>query len=330
MKRREFIAGLGAAAWPSVSPSVSRAQQRSLPIVGWLHSGTRNAEQDFLVPFRDGLSDGGFVEGGNVAIEHGWGDGDFARRPALIAELIRRRVAVIVVSATQFAMEAKAATQTIPIVFVIGGDPVEFGLVDSFQNRPGGNVTGIAMLGASLTTKRLELASQLAPGTTPIALFLGLTYGPYADAETRDLHAAAGALGVRVHVVNVADESQIEPGFASVLEQRARILLVSSNVLFQVARHQIITLASRHAVPTMFFDTPSAVAGALSSYGPDVASNYYQAGIYAGRILKGEKAASLPVIQPTKFELVINLKTARALGLSIPETLLATADKVIE
>jgi putative tryptophan/tyrosine transport system substrate-binding protein len=182
MQRREFIASLGsAAAWPSAL----RAQQQSLPTVGWLHSGTREAEQDFIAPFRRSLSDAGFIEGRNVAIEHGWGDGDFGRRPVLIAEFIQRRVAVIVVSATQFAIETKAATQTIPIVFLVGGDPVEFGLVESF-NHPGGNVTGIAMMAASLTAKRLELASQLAPGNAPIALFLGLTYGPYAEAEARD------------------------------------------------------------------------------------------------------------------------------------------------
>jgi putative tryptophan/tyrosine transport system substrate-binding protein len=247
----------------------------------------------------------------------------------LIAEFIRRRVAVIVVSATEFAIEAKAATQTIPLVFLIGGDPVEFGLVESF-NHPGGNVTGIAMMTASLTAKRLELASQLAPGTAPIALFLGLTYGPYAEAEARDLQAAARALGVRVLVLKVADESQIEPSFASLIEQRARVLLVSANILFQVAGRRIVSLANKHGIPAMFPDSTFAAAGALCCYGPDWGSAYYQAGVYAGRILKGEKSDTLPVIQPTKFELVVNLDTARALGLTIPEALLATADRVIE
>jgi putative ABC transport system substrate-binding protein len=326
MRRREFITGLGSA---TVWPILARAQQRSPPTVGWLHSGRQETQQDFYPAFLKGLSEIGFVDGRNVTIEHRWAEYDAGARPALVAEIVRRQVAVIVVDTTNFAQETKAATQTIPIVFMAGGDPVEFGLVESF-NHPGGNVTGIAILGASLTGKRLELVSTLVPGSEPIALLLGSRYAPYAEAETRDLRTAARALGVQVLVLNVADESEIEPAFASLSKQRVRALLISSNILFQIARLEIISLASRQAIPTMFFDGASAVAGALSSYGPNFSSVYYQAGIYAGRILKGDKPANLPVIQPTKFELVINLKTAKALGLTIPETLLATADEVIQ
>jgi putative ABC transport system substrate-binding protein len=274
----------------------------------------------------------GYVEGRNVAIEHRSVDGDNQRMPLVAADLVRRQVPIIVVDTTNFAQAVKAATQSIPIVFVIGGDPVEFGLVPRL-NRPAGNITGVATIGPGLTTKRLELLHKLVPAAESIAMFVGSSAPHYAAAETRDLQAASRALGVRVPVHNVAREraeKDIAAGFAALVEQRAGALLLSSSVIFEEARNQIISLAARHAIPTMFFDTASVEAGALSSYGSDMPDAYHQAGLYTGRILKGEKAGDLPVVQPTKFELVINLKTAKALGLNIPETLLATADELIQ
>jgi putative tryptophan/tyrosine transport system substrate-binding protein len=327
MRRREFIAGLGAAAaWPIVA----RAQSGGLPIVGWLHSQSPEAHQAFMPAFSQGLLETGFVEGRNVTIEHLWAEGHVERRPALAAELVRQQVTVIVVDTTGLAALAKATTQTIPIVFAFaGGDPIEFGLVRSL-NRPGGNVTGVALLGIDIASKRLQLMKQLDPSAGLIGALVGRVDREYARAETKELQSAAQVLGVPLLILNGEAESEITAAFASLAAQKADALLVSSGIAFQQARKQIIALAGRYAMPTMFWDSPSAVAGGFSSYGPDIASAYHQGGSYVGRILKGEKPADLPVVQPTKFEFVINLQTAKRLGLTVPPTLLAIADKVIE
>jgi putative ABC transport system substrate-binding protein len=325
MKRRQFIAGLGsAAAWPVAA----RAQPRLLPIVGWLHAFSQESQRTFMPAFYLGLAETGYAEGRNIAVEHVWASDQFERRPALVADLVRRQVAVIVTDATGIAQIAKAATQTIPIVFLAGGDPVEFGLVASF-NRPGGNLTGVFSMGPDLTAKRLEVLHKLVPGAS-IALLLGSTVPQYAEAEVKDLQSAARALGVPVAVYSVASEGEIAPAFATAVAQRAGALLMSANVLFQNARDQVISLAAQYAIPTMFADSESVAAGGLLSYCTDSADMYHQSGLYVGRILKGERPADLPIVQSTKFEFAINLQTAKRLGLTVPPTLIAIADKVIE
>jgi ABC-type uncharacterized transport system substrate-binding protein len=328
MRRRGFIGGLAStvAAWPIVA----QAQQRTLPTIGWLHTETPEAHGTFMPAFYQGLAEIGYVEGRNVAIEHRSAEGHQDRRRALAADMVRRQVAVIVTDTTGFAVVAKATTHTIPIVFATaGGDPIEFGLVASL-NRPGGNVTGVALLGIEITGKRLELLRKLVPAAGLIAALVGTAGAQFTQNEIRDLQSAARVLGVRVLILNVATQSDMVAAFATIVDQQAGALLLSANIVFQRERDQIISLAARHAIPTMFWDSASAAAGALSSYGPDFASAYHQAGLYAGRILKGEKPADLPVVQPTKFELVINLKTAKMLDLTEPPTLLALADRVIE
>jgi putative ABC transport system substrate-binding protein len=285
--------------------------------------------RDMVPAFFRGLLEMGFVEGRNVAIEHRWAEGQVDRRAALAADLVRRQVAVMVADTTGFAQVARDATQTIPVVFIAGGNPVDFGLVASF-NRPGGNLTGVTVLGPDLSAKRLELLHRLVPAATSIAILAGAAGSQYTKAETRDLQSAARILGVRVRVYNVSNENEIPTAFAALIEQQAGAVLMSSNLIFRDARDQILSLAARYAVPTMFYDRAAPAAGGLSSYGPDNVNAYYLAGLYAGRILKGEKPTDLPVMQPTKFEFIINVKTAKALGLTIPETLLATADEVIQ
>jgi putative tryptophan/tyrosine transport system substrate-binding protein len=327
MRRREFIAGLGAVAWPLVA----RGQQAAgMPVIGIVHAEPMNLSQLSMPGFSKGLAEVGFVEGRNVAIEHRWDEGYAERRDALVADLIRRQVSVIFVNTTGLARMAKEATRTIPIVFLAGGNPVEFGVVASL-NRPGGNVTGVALLNTEIMGKRLELLHKLVPGTGPIGFFVGPPAGQYTQAETRDLPSAARTLGIKVTVFNIADAGDLQRGFAKLVEQKTRALLLGANIAFEAqVRDQIILLAARDRVPTMFNNSASAVAGALASYGPDYLSAYQQAGNYAGRILKGDKPADLPVVQPTKLELVINLKTAKTLGLTIPPNLLAIADEVIE
>ncbi len=331
MKRREFIVGLGAAAWPLVATG----QQTALPVVGWLHGQSPESVQDYIPAFQRGLADAGFIVGYDVVVEHRWAEGHVDRYDPLAAELVRRQVAAIVADTTVFAQAAKAATQTIPVVFVAGGDPIEFGLVASF-NRPGGNLTGVVTLGPDLTAKRLDLLHKLVPAARTIAMLVGLTAGApqYAAADTKGLQSAAGVLGVRALVLNIAIESpqrDVATAFTKLIEQQAGAILVSSNsVVMQPARDQIILLAARNGIPTMFVDRRSVAAGALSSYGPDLIGAQYQAGLYAGQILKGEKPADMPVVRPTKLELALNLKTAKALGLEIPPGILAIADEVIE
>ena len=326
MKRRDFIAGLGGAV---ARPLVARGQHAAgMPVIGIVHAEPMELLSLSMPGFSKGLAEVGFVEGRNVAIEHRWDEGYAERRDALVADLIRRQVSVIFVNTTGLARMAKEATRTIPIVFLAGGNPVEFGVVASL-NRPGGNVTGVALLNTEIMGKRLELLHKLVPGTGPIGFFVSPA-GQYTEAETRDLPSAARTLGIKVMVFNIADASDLQQGFAKLVEQKTRALLLGANVVFEGQVHQIILLAARDRVPTMFNNGASAVAGALASYGPDYLGAYQQAGNYAGRILKGDKPADLPVLQPTKLELVINLKTAKALGLEIPPNLLALADEVIE
>jgi putative ABC transport system substrate-binding protein len=328
MLRREFIAGLGsAAAWTAVA----RAQQAAVPVIGWLNPQSPETVRELLPAFLKGLAETGYVEGRNLTVEYRWAENDSDGLSALAADLVRRRVAVIVVPTTSSALAAKAATQTIPTVFVTGSDPVALGLVTSL-NRPAGNLTGVAILSGYIAPKRLALLRELLPAITSIAMLVNPANPSYVQAETKDLQSAARVLGVRVLVLNGGTESDIAAAFATLVEQQVGALLISADnwFFFGRARDQIMSLAARYAIPTMFYDRASVVAGGLLCYGADARDGFRQVGLYAGRILNGEKPADLPVVQPTKFELVINLKTAKALGLTIPETLLATADEVIQ
>jgi putative ABC transport system substrate-binding protein len=326
VRRRQFITLIGGTA---VWPAVARAQQ-PVPVIGWLNAESPvGALRDFIPAFHKGLSETGYVEGRNVAIEYRWADGHADRLPALAADLVRRRVAVIVtLASTLAALAAKAATTTIPIVFQTGADPVELGLVSSL-NRPGANLTGITVLATEMSAKRVQLLHELVPAATSIGMLVNPT-NPYLPAETRDLDSAARILGVRVQVYNGGTESDIVAAFAAAVEQGAGAILIASDIFFWICRDQIIALAARYAIPTMFLDNTAAAAGGLLSYGPDLSGGFHQGGIYTGRILKGEKPADLPVVQPTKFPLSINLQTAKTLGLSVPPSLLAFADEVIE
>jgi putative tryptophan/tyrosine transport system substrate-binding protein len=326
MKRREFIAGLGgAAAWPVVA----KAQQAAMPVIGYL--GSQSADDDYknhTVPFLQGLKEAGYVEGQNVAIEYRWAENQIDRLPALAADLVRRRVAVIVANGNQAARAAKAATTTIPIVFNTGGDPVALGLVASL-NRPGANVTGIAYLAAELVPKQLQLLHELIPNAALFGVLADPAF-PGTQFVIPDLQAAARTLGLQLIVVNARTDSDLEPAFASFSQQRVGAVLVSDSSLYSRHREQLAALAARHTLPAILPYREFALAGGLMSYGSSIGYPYYQSGIYTGRILKGEKPADLPVQQVTKIELVINFKTAKALGLTIPETLLATADEVIQ
>jgi putative tryptophan/tyrosine transport system substrate-binding protein len=323
IKRRQFIAGLGsAAAWPVVA----RAQQAAVPVIGVLSPASAN--DNFTVVFLQSLKENGFVEGRNVAIEYRWADNQTDRLPALAADLVRRRVAVIVARGVQPAEAAKAATATIPIVFVTGGDPVALGLVASL-NRPGANLTGSANLATDLAPKRLQLLREVIPNAALFGVLADPAY-PAIQSVIADLQAAVRTLGLQLVVVNARTDSDLEAAFASLSQQRVGAVLVSDSPFYNRRMEQLTALAARHALPTMFPYREHALAGGLMSYGSSIGYAYRQAGIYTGRILKGEKPADLPVEQAVKIELAINLKTAKALGLTIPETLLATADEVIQ
>jgi putative ABC transport system substrate-binding protein len=328
MKRRAFITLLGgaAAAWPLAA----RAQQAAVPVIGFLSSASADVYAIRLRAFRQGLKEAGYVEGQNVEIEYRWGEGHNDRLPAFAAELVRREVTVIAAAGgTPSALAAKAATATIPIVFGVAVDPVEVGLVASL-NRPGGNLTGVTNLNAEVGPKRLELLHELLPAATIIAVLVDPTSPTLAEAFLRDLQAAARALGVRLHVLHATSERDFDAVFATVAQVRASALIIGPGILFVARSEQLAVLAARHAVPTVFQYRPFAAAGGLLSYGSNETEFYRLVGIYAGRILKGEKPADLPVQQSTKVELIINLKTARALSLTIPLPLLGRADEVIE
>jgi putative tryptophan/tyrosine transport system substrate-binding protein len=326
VKRREFIALLGgaAAAWPLAA----RAQQPAMPMVGFLSGVSPGPFAQRLAAFRQGLNETGTIEGRNVAIEYRWAEGQYDRLPALATDLVGRRVAVIVAFTNQAALEAKAATTTIPIVFLVGQDPVKLGLVASL-NRPGENITGVSWFGADLEPKQLSLLHELVPNAAVIALLVDLNA---TDAVSRvsQVQAAARALGLQLVVLNVRTASDIDAAFASLVRERAGALVVGGGAFLVSRRDQIIALAARHAIPAIYGFREYAVGGGLISYGNDIPDAFRRAGVYTGRILKGDKPADLPVEQPTKFELVINLKTAKALGLAVPSSMQWLADKVIE
>jgi putative ABC transport system substrate-binding protein len=325
MRRREFIAGLGAAAWPVVA----QAQRPKKLVIGYLNS-TTGADQRFTEAFRQGLSDLGYVEGQNISIEYYWLGGQYDRLTALTADLVRRQTDVIVATGgTATARAAKSATATIPIVFLAGGDPVEVGLVASL-NRPGGNATGVAILTTALTAKRLELLHELVPAATPIGFLVNPANPTVFKAEMMEAETAARTLGVRLATLNASTLREIEAAFEMPIGQQIGALLTSGDPLWTVQRAPLAALTARHGVPAIYAVRDIVNAGGLMSYGASISDAYRLVGTYAARILKGEVPADLPVQQATKLELVINLKTAKALGLTIPETLLATADEVIQ
>jgi putative ABC transport system substrate-binding protein len=324
MRRRNFITLLGgAAAWPLAA----RAQQKPMPVIGYLALASPGPSAPLVAAFHRGLSETGYVEGQNLAIEYRWAEGRDDRLPVLAADLVRRKVDLIVTTSIPSALAAKSATLTIPIVFEIGVDPVEFGLVTSFA-RPGGNLTGVAMMNVELMPKRFELLSELVPEAKAIALLRN----PHAITEAliRALQEAARPKGVQFHILEASSDSEIDAAFASLAQRPTGALLVLSDPFFFNRREQIVALAARHAVPAIYDFGEYVRAGGLISYGASLTAAARQAGTYAGKILKGAKPADLPVLQPTTFELVINLKTAKALGLVIPPSILARADEMIE
>ena len=327
MRRREFITLFGGAAvaWPLAA----RAQQPAMPVIGFLGAESPDLFAGRLRAFRQGLDEAGFVESRNVAIEYRWARGEYDRLPVLAADLVRQSVIVMVATTTPAVLAAKAATMTIPIVFLTGSDPVEVGLVASL-NRPGGNMTGVSNLTVEIGAKQLELLHELVPAATLIALLVNPATPVLADTLSRGLQTAARAIRQQILVISATTERDLDMAFTTIVEQRVGALVVGNDPFFNARPDQLVALASRHAVPAIYPYREFAAAGGLMSYGSNLADPYRLVGVYTGRILKGEKPSDLPVQQSTKVELVINLKTAKALGLTFPITLLGRADEVIE
>ena len=327
MKRRDFLALLGGAgaAWPVAASG----QQSAMPVIGYLSSATPAGFAHFVAAFRQGLSETGYVEGRNVAFQFRWGQGQIDQLPALAADLVGRQVAVIVATGgSQPALAAKSATSTTPIIFTGGGDPVRSGLVASIA-RPGGNATGAVNFSPVLTAKRLELLRQLVPMTSMIAV-LSNPKNPDAEMQVRDVQEAARAAGYPIHIVHGGSERSLDAAFAEIIQHRMRALFVIADPFFTSRRAQLVSLAAQNAIPASYPFRDFSLAGGLMSYGANLLDVHRQVGVYTGRILKGAKPDDLPVLQPTTFNLVVNLKTANALGLTVPDKLLALADEVIE
>ena len=327
VRRREFITlvvGGTAVAWPFVA----RTQRSALPVIGLIHSGSASQNAHTIAGFHDGLGETGYVAGQNVIIEYRWADGQFDRLPALAADLVSRGVAVLAAFAPPTALAAKSATTTIPIVFFIGGDPVKLGLVASFS-KPGGNITGIGGLSIALVPKRLELLRELVPKANSIALLVNSS-NPTAETQIQSMWEATRALGLTLHIYRATSEHEVNAAFAKISQMHAGPLVVGADLFFITLRDKIVSLAAHYVIPATYETRESVVAGGLMSYAPNFKDSYRQAGVYVGRILKGERPADLPILQPTKFELVINLKTAKTLGLDVPLSLQQRADEIIE
>jgi putative ABC transport system substrate-binding protein len=329
MKRREFITLLGGAAvtWP---PFAARAQQPPLPVVGFIRDGSADASARLAAAFRKGLNDAGYVEGQNVTVEYHWLEGQYDRLPALVADLVRRQVAVIATPGNVPSLAAKAATATIPIVFGVGGDPVQLGLVASLA-RPGGSVTGINFFVQEVVAKRLRLLHDLVPKAVRIAVLLNPGNAVVAETTLRDLQEAAPTMGLQIQtILNASTNGEIDAAFATLARERPDALFVAGDAFFVSHRAQLAVLTARNRIPATYSVRELVAAGGLMSYGSDLADMFHQVGVYTGSVLKGAKPAELPVLQSTKFEFVINLKTARALGIEVPSALLLIADEVIE
>jgi putative ABC transport system substrate-binding protein len=326
MRRREFITLIGsaAAAWPLAA----RAQQPTVPVVGFLNGGTAEGYAPMVAAFRQGLNEAGYVEGRNVAIEYRWARGQYDRLPSLAADLVQQKVTVIAATSTPAALAAKATTSTVPIVFTTGGDPIKLGLVASLR-RPGGNVTGSTQFSYEIGPKRLELARELFPGAKTVALLVNPA-NPLAATVSKELQAVADTLGLRLHVLHANTEADFEAAFATAAQLRAAALVIGADPLFSSHAAQLGALALRHSVPAIYQYREFAAAGGLMSYGGYATDTYRLGGVYSGRILNGEKPADLPVQQVTKVELIINLKTAKSLGITVPLPLSGRADEVIE